>query len=287
MFMKNGLALLLVGAVQTRMQARALDLEASLARAIVNTSYQEPAAGELTRAKELFKHTLQGDQTVAELKTRWAESGFVLYELDPNGEPLWLVTEPTGKESGRGWYLFRANCQSNFALEAPHARNDIHTGIIGLRLFHAGPVRALAASTITRHRADMAHLDNTFFQAFTLAFSEACPTGLVLQLHGFESGNHSNIPADIVASAGTRSPEPWFADVVERLRRATSMRVLAYPRDTKILGANLNAQGGAVNKTRHCRFLHLEMTPELRERLARDQELRHAILNGLSGTQPR
>jgi hypothetical protein len=74
---------------------------------------------------------------------------------------------------------------------------------------------------------------------------------------------------------------------VDRLKQATAVRVLAFPRDTKALGAMLNAQGKELNKTRRCRFLHLEMTPELRQRLARDSELRHAVLDCLSVTQPR
>jgi hypothetical protein len=285
MHMKNGLALLLIGAVETRMQTMALDMEASLTRAIVNTTYQQPAQVELTQAQELFKHTLQGDRTAGDLRSGWARLGFAFHELTAEGEPLWLVCETPGNEGGRGWYLFRTKHQSNLALEAPHARNDVHTGLIGLRLFQAGTARALAASTITRYRADMAHLDNTYFQAFTRAFAEACPTGLVVQFHGFESGNHKNVGADILASAGTRSPQPWFEEVVDGLKQATAMRVLAFPRDTKILGAMLNAQGKELNRTGHCRFLHLEMTPALRERLARDPELRRAILESLSGIQ--
>lgn len=286
MHMKNGLALLLIGAVETRLQTMAFDVEASLTRAIVNTTYQQPAQVELTQAQALFKHTLQGDRTAGDLRSGWAGLGFEFHELTEEGEPLWLVCETPGHEGGRGWYLFRANHRSNLAFEAPHARNDIHTGIIGLRLFQAGKARVLAASTITRHRADMAHLDNTYFQAFTRAFAEACPTGLVVQLHGFETGNHKKIGADILASAGTRAPQPWFGEVVDRLKQATAMRVLAFPRDTKVLGALLNVQGKELNQTPHCRFLHLEMTPELRERLARDPELRRSVLECLSGIQP-
>ena len=286
MHMKNGLALLLAGAVQAPMEARALELESSLTRAIANTRYEQPAPSDLTQARELFKHTLLGDRPVAELKPGWYKLGFAFHEVTAEGEPMWLVSQPPDSESGGGWYLFRTNHQSNLAFETPHARNDVHTGIIGLRLFQAGTARVLAASTITRHRADMAHLDGTFFQEFTLAFAEACPTGLVVQLHGFESENHNNIAADILASARTKTPGPWFEDVAEKLKQATGVRVLAYPRDTKVLGGTTNTQGKALNQTPYCRFLHLEITPELRERMARDPELRRAVLNSVSVTQP-
>jgi hypothetical protein len=269
------------------MQSRALELESSLTRAIANTRYEQPAPSDLAQAKDLFKLTLLGERPAAELKTGWDKLGFSFHELTAEGEPMWLVSEPPGSESGGGWYLFRTNHQSTLAFETPHAKNDVHTGIIGLRLFRAGTARVLAASTITRHRADIAHLDDTYFQAFTLAFAEACPTGLVVQLHGFESENHNNIAADILASAGTKSPGPWLEEVVEKLKQATSVRVLAYPRDTKVLGGTTNAQGKMLNQTPHCRFLHLEITPELRERMARDQELRRAVLDSVSVTQPR
>jgi hypothetical protein len=284
MFMKTGLALLLAGTMQAPAQITTPDLEALLARAIINETYAPPTQAEFARAKELFGLTLRGDTPTPELKVRWAELGFGFYEIAADGKPLWLVCEPQGKESGRGWYLFRTNRESTLALEAPHARNDLHTGIISLRLFLAGDARVLAASTITRRTADMAHLDDTFFQAFTLAFAEACPTGLVFQPHGFESDNHTDAKADIIATAGTRSPGTWFGDFVQRLKKATSLIVLAYPQDVQELGALTNTQGQALNRG-HCRFLHVEFTKELRDRLTRDKELRRALLDCLSSAQ--
>lgn len=279
--------MLLIGSMPILMPARAVDLEACLTRAVTNKVYQAPTPAELTRAKELFERTLQSHWTDAELTTDWAALGFEFQEVATTEESLWLLSEPAGRESGRGWYLFRTDRQSSIAMEAPHARNDIHTGIIALRLFLAGQARVFAASTITRHRADMAHLDDSFFHAFTLAFAQACPTGLVVQLHGFDKRNHPTAEADFIASAGIRSPEPWLTDLVQQLKKATALPVLTYPHDTKQLGATLNAQGRALRQTRHCRFLHLEMSRELRERLTRDDELRRAILNCLSTANAR
>jgi hypothetical protein len=283
--MKTGLTLLLLGAMQAGAETTAPDLEAWLARAITNTNYRPPAQTDFTRAKELFGHTLTGDRPVTELKAGWEKLGFGFYEVATNGETLWLLSEPPGREFGRGWYLFRTNHQSTLALEAPHARNDVQTGIISLRLFLAGQARVLAAATITRYTADMAHLDDTFFHAFTLAFAETCPTGLVFQLHGFESNNHTNARADVIASTGSSSPGSWFTDAIQQFRTSTSLLVLAYPQDTKTLGATTNAQGQALHKAGRCRFLHLEFTKEVRDRLTRDPKLRRAILECLSAAQ--
>jgi len=279
--MKSELAILLIASMNLP-QAQALDLEACLTQAITNKVYQTPTPTELTRAQQLFRRTLQGHWTAAELTNDWAALDFEFREVATSDESLWLLTEPSGKSSGRGWYLFRTNCQSSIALETPHPRNDKHTGIIALRLFLAGQTRVFAASTITRHRADVAHLDNTFFQAFTRAFAETCPTGLVVQLHGFDTRNHPDTEAGIIASAGTHSPEPWLTDLVQQLNKATSLRVLAYPRDTRRLGATRNTQGRALRQTSTCRFLHLELSRKLRDRLTHDEELRRAILISVS-----
>jgi hypothetical protein len=287
MFVKSGTALLLTGSLQIAMQGQSVDLESGFTQVITNKSYVAPTLAELTRAKELFQRTLQDRRNGEELRTNWAALGLEFQEVATAKETLWLLSEPAGKENGRGWYLFRPNHQSSIALEAPHARNDIHTGIIALRLFLDGQARVLAASTITRHRADMARLEDTFFQAFTLAFAAACPTGLVVQLHGFEAGNHRSVQADIIASAGTRSPELWLTELALQLKKATSLPVLAYPNDTKVLGATLNAQGRALQKNGHCRFLHLEMSMELRERLTREDELRRTILDCVSASNRR
>ena len=287
MRLTTAITLLLIGVMNACTQTNAIDLEACLARVITNRNYQPPTPAELARARELFEHTLRGDRTAPELKKDWADAGFAFDEVVADKEVLWLVSEPAGKELGRGWYLFRTNRASTLALETPHAKNDVHTGMIGLRLFLAGQTRALATSTITRHRADMAHLDDTFFQAFTLAFAATCPTGLVIQLHGFESRNHDNAHADIIASAGTASPESWFSDLVQRLKLNTALVVLAYPHDIKELGGTLNAQGQALHKSGRCGFVHLEITEELRQRMTRDSQLRRAFLDALSVKQTR
>lgn len=277
---------LLIGSTHILVQVQAVDLETDLARAITNKVYQAPTQSELNQAADLFQRTMQGGWADhQELMRRWAALGFKFQNVATTNESFWLLSEPAGKEGGRGWYLFRTNSASSIIMEAPHARNDIHTGIIALRLFQTGQARVLAASTITRHRADMAHVDDTFFQAFTLAFAQACPSGLVVQLHGFDARNHSNASADIIASAGTDSPGGWLADFVQDLKNATSLPVQAYPRDTRLLGATLNVQGRALEQAGSCRFLHLEMSRELRERLIRDDELHRAILRCLTSAE--
>jgi len=283
MDMKTGIALLLVGAMHARGQTRALNLESSLAQAITNTTYHQPSLATLTRAKELFRHTLARDLPCAELKVGWSELGLHLSEIQSGEESLLLLTEPAGMETGKGWYLFRQSGEP-IALEAPHARNDVHTGLIAVRLFFAGKARVCACSTITRKRADMAHLEETFFQVLTQAFVQACPMGMIVQVHGFDTGNHGGVQTGIIASGGNRSPEAWLAAFVRQLRERTSLAVVAYPQETKQLGATRNAQSKAVRQSR-CRFLHLELSMDVRELLMRDEELQRAFLGCIERAQ--
>jgi hypothetical protein len=286
--MKTAMALLLsTGAAQAEPQIAVSDLELYLARAITNVNYQAPTSAEFNQARELFRHTLHGDRTAADLKPAWEKLGFRFSSVVVNGEPCWFIGEPAGKEFGRGWYLLRTNSESSIALEAPHAKNDIHTGTIGLQLFLADKIRAYGAATITRRSADMAHLDDTFFQAFTLAYADVCPTGLVVQLHGFETENHDNIRADIIATAGTRSPGPWLGEWIQQTRKTSSLTILGYPHDVTELGATQNSQADALRKNGNCRFLHLELTKELRDRLTRDTKLRRVVLDSLPSAQTR
>jgi len=285
MYAKMVLVLCFVLLTMSCIENSAVDLQAHISRAITNSSYRGPSAAEFDLAKELFKRTLSARNVTAELKTNWAKLGFELREVEQCGETFLLLAEPVGREEGRGWYIFRTNNTGKTAIQAPHARNDVRTGVIGLKFFLAGPCRAYAASTITRHRADVAHLEQTYFQAFTLAFAEVCPTGLVVQLHGFDPHQHKSIKGDIVASAGTNQPMPWLKELVEQLAKATSLTVLAYPDDTHQLGATTNAQAKALRSHPHCRFLHLEMTQQLRERLLNDEQLQRAFVNILLNFQ--
>ncbi|MCX7721525.1 MAG: hypothetical protein N2379_00485 [Verrucomicrobiae bacterium] len=261
-------------------------LHDELARAITNQSYRAPTEAEFAAAKELFKKTFKASGATPELKAEWGRLGFELREVSHGKEMFLLLAAPHGSDAGAGWYLFRVGKTAPVAIQTPHARNDVHTGLIGLELFLVGPFRAYAASTITRHKADMAHLDLTYFQAFTVAFAETCNTGMVVQLHGFDAARYKDISGQIVASAGTDKPLPWLGALTRRMAKATSLRVLAYPDDTRRLGGTTNAQATALRQHVHCRFLHLELSRELRDRLVKDKRLQREIVNVLADFDP-
>jgi hypothetical protein len=283
MLMKTGMTLLLVGAVNAPLQATTVDLDAALTTAIKNRAYALPEPPQLEQAKGLFQETFTRGQPFSELRMKWAGLGFELNEIAGRSEKYWLLRDHPGRQRGGGWYLFREGGSAQVCLQAPHARNDLETGLIALKLFSESGARALACSTITRHTADMAHLENTWFQAFTLAFAQVCPTGLVVQVHGFESSSHGELQADVVASAAQPSPGAWLENFANALSRKASLDVLVYPRDLKSrkLSGTQNAQARALRELSRCQFLHLEMSLRIRKQLRDDKQLRRILTDCL------
>jgi hypothetical protein len=279
--MKKPTAILLTGWVLFTFSAHAMALDTSLARAITNQVYFPPSPAEVAQATRLFQRTLLARSMAPDLADAWTAVGFEITEVAAAQETLWLLAEPSENERGRGWYLIRPHHAAPVALQAPHAKNDLHTGRIALQLFLSGNARVLAAATISRHEADMAHLDNTFIQALTLAFAESYPTGRVVQLHGFSAAKHPKARADMIVSAGTPSPQPWLALVDQTLTRTTALAVRSYPEEIQELGGTLNAQGRALRRVGETEFLHVELSKALRERLLTDEALLRAMMRAL------
>lgn len=181
-------------------------------------------------------------------------------------------------------FLFRPESAISLAWEAPHAKTDFHTGVIALELFMQGRARVAAWSTISRKKADMAHLSNTFFHSFTLAFAEDFPRGIVVQLHGFEDSKREAFAGgaiDLIMSSGKRRHPTWFDDTVKRLRQGQLAAIRVYPDDIRELGGTRNAQSLALMQRGHEGFLHLEMSPEFRKRLRNSESARAALIKCL------
>jgi hypothetical protein len=264
--------------------ARADGLATLLEAALDNKVYAEPAEQTLRSARALFKRMLLAPKASDELKESWAALGFDWVEIQHLGENLLWLCEKAGQEKGRGVYLFRPGSESFLAWQAPHAKTDIRTGDISLRLFLQSRARAAAWSTISRKQADMAHLTNTFFHSFTLAFAEACPRGILVQLHGFEEAKRQETapePFDLILSSGSRHHPDWFLDTVKRFRQSMAQAVRVYPDDTRELGGTRNAQSQALLQLGHPGFLHLEMSPAFRERLRQSAEARSTLIRCL------
>lgn len=244
--------------------------------------YHAPDADSFQQTQSLFAQTLAnpGDQNLTQA---WLNQGFSYQVVND----LYLLTD--AKARGAGGYLFRK--QGKACLQVPHRFHDRKTGDLGLALFLAGDYHALAWNTASRktpvsdsdQKADLAKRQNSYFQAFHLAWLNTQP-GPILQLHGFareKRKTEAGRQAHLILSNGTRFPSPWLRQAAAALTNAGFTGVALYGEQVNELGATTNVQARAARARNHP-FLHLELSAEARTALCKKtkQKALHQALRG-------
>lgn len=235
--------------------------------------YEPPAALELARAETLFARTLSREDGFAALEAGWAELGFVLLRVGEGSSAALVLMEAPGRQTGRGFYVFRDAPGPELAVQAPHAPSDLGTGQIALRLYRETRAAAGAWSTVHRREADLAHLASSHFHSFSLAFARAFPGGRLVQLHGFDAekaASSRDREAGLVVSDGTKRPGPPLRSAWQCLARGFSGLVRLYPVEIGELGGTTNVQARALRRLGYRGFVHLEMSRPFRQRLRED-----------------
>lgn len=248
--------------------------------------YRPTAEDELRQAELLFVRTLSQQEGQDDLQRGWTTVGMELLSIENKDETLWVIREQSSCKIGRGVYAVRVSKAQSLAIQAPHSGADRYTGEIALHLLQEGKAKAGAWRTVPRSKADLAHLDGTYFQAFTRAFAQVFPSGQIVQLHGFEQEKRvgrSVGEAEIVLSNGTTTPPARLTRVANCWKHALSVAVKRYPDEAKDLGATTNAQALLLHSLGHSGFLHVEMSEEIRAQLQRDPQLRAAWLHCVVG----
>jgi hypothetical protein len=248
--------------------------------------YRAPTQAELQRAEVLFLQTLTRQGTAPELQQAWATLGIELVQVHERQEAWWVLRERPERKIGRGFYVLRFAEVTAALIQAPHSGTDRYTGEIAFSLLCEGTAKAAAWRTVPRQQADLAHLEATYFQAFTRAFAQAFPSGTVMQLHGFEQEKRegrSAGDADIVLSNGTRTPSERLREIGQCWQHTLGVNGKRYPDDVKDLGATTNAQALLLHGMGHPGFLHIEMSARVRERLQQRKHERAIFLECLHG----
>jgi hypothetical protein len=261
-------------------------------------TYTEPRKEELAVAEKVFAGLFSAKRNLKEISDLAREIRFELTSFNEGGEELLALREMESDRRGRGMYVFRTENPIPLAIEAPHSDDDLHTGLLAELCFLETRAAATAWNTVrrdqpfdagTKAEADLAHLPDSVFVAFTRAFAAAYPKGVLLQLHGFsktERKSAAGSQADAILSGGTESPAAWIVDAAACLKERCGGVFSVYPRDVKELGATTNSEMKALRKVGHAGFLHVEMCLELRRRLKSSVELRKAFWRCLPEKQP-
>jgi hypothetical protein len=229
------------------------------------------------------------DTDLTDVRQSLEQAGFAWQWLD---DSLLMLTDRKG--TGLGHYLFRVDVGGgNLMLQAPHQFYDRHTGRLAIDLFLQSDARVLALNSAHRRlnisdrsgTADIAHLERTALNALTRAFGLNNPDGVVVQLHGFAAGKRTSEAgrrADVIVSSGQRWLQPQADRLAECFAATGRWQVRRYPLDIGELGGTTNTQGAALRRLGSSRFVHLELSRDLRERLIADA----ADFNALSACLP-
>ncbi len=248
-----------------------------------------PAANELAAARKLFDKLLAGKPD-DEIRADAAPLELVWEALDGANGEIWLLAEKAGARRGRGLLAIRRGGQNH--LQMPHSFSDEMTREIGLSLFLEGHFEAALWNTVPRRydyegdtvHADMAHLDGTYFNAFTAAWAAARPGKTLLQIHGFEESkrrSRSAANAAIILSSGERSPPDRLRRLRDCLANAGLGPIGLFGDTVSELGATTNAQARIVRLTgapRESPFVHMEIDRDLRRALRDEPDPRRRLL---------
>jgi len=275
--------------------AWASQLESLLNAANQQRVYRQPAPAELQHAERLFRQTLEG-APIAQLQGGWQTLGFNLQTVFENGSTFYVLAEAEDLRYGRGFYLFQPSPQLAVALQATHRFRDFHTGKLVLSLAAHYRVAAAAWNTVPRSfkqngrqaEADVAHLSNSYFLAFSRAFAAVYKTGYLMQVHGFAKRKRSTIAgaqADVIISSGSQAPSSAVLAASYCLKHMIPGVVHLYPQDVSELGGTMNTVGQALRQMGHDGFIHLELSKPMRERMLDQATLRHPILACLPPTR--
>jgi len=272
-------------------------------------TYKAPTSKELTEAEDLFRQHFKGH--FEENHTRqWKKLGFQAHAITQNDNNFFVIREHAKQRHGRGFFIFSPTRKPGLALQAPHRYHDRYTGEIALQLFINTPeIVAAAWNTTSRkttdknfNNADLAHLSQSYFTAFALAFSgentntitrtitrtitstttqtdsvSAMNMGNLIQLHGFAKEKRRTpqaSSADVIISSATNVPGKRILKISQCLKNTTPFNVRIYPWDVQELGGVTNTIASALRNTGSSAFVHIELNLATRKQLLNNATLR-------------
>ncbi len=278
-------AMLLIPGVLTLASAGSGSLGDLLKKAR-SDNYVVPAEEEIRQAEAGFRRWFAaGGHHEAEMSVEGAALNIPGLEPFALVEPgIVVLTERPDNRNGRGLFAARMEGGAPLMIQAPHQYYDLRTGTIARHLFLESPAVAAAWNTFHRyHRndSDLVHIPDSYLHALSRAFADLYSEGRILQLHGFSRANRETPAgrrAEAILSDGSDYPPENLARLTECLSQSLGIRALLYPRDVRELGATTNTLAADLRRRGFDGFVHLELDPGLRKRLASDAGARKLLV---------
>lgn len=252
-----------------------------------DTGFRAATRDDAAVAESVFFRLLTGRPAAGD-RDALAALGFIpsRVRLDAGGTAQ-VVADTPGDIAGRGYFLVGEDA-APLLVQAPHRFKDLDTGAILMEIAAAMPLRAAAWNVVPRRtpddrvrgEADLAHVDVSYFNAFTRAFARTHSNGVVIQLHGFATEKRrtrSGRRAAVIVSNGTETLAGPARRVRDCLARALPGPVMGYGEDVFELGATTNRNAAALRSIGFDRFVHVELSRDLRRRLLAEPRLRAAL----------
>lgn len=272
--------------------AQDVDLDARLASTFEEVSegarWRSPYAAERTALREATSLLVRdaqecGSQTIEAARRLLLPADFRLDEITSGSERVIVIREGTERR-GAGLYAIRCGPARPIAWQAPHAFFDLKTDDIARGLFVETGARVVMWNTVHRyeavpgesrsdpvHPADVTREFGSLFQTATVGLAAGDPTIRFAQVHGFARGTAT---WEVIVSTGDPdAPPAAIASALDPLLGEAA----AYGEDVEALGGTTNVQGQMLRELPGRRFLHVELSPDARERLITDAAARAAF----------
>ena len=209
---------------------------------------------------------------------------FVRFPWGERGAQLWSAVE------GGGAYVFRRRALSPVVVEVPHSFSDLKTFAIGLELYLRLSAKALLVSGTQRRTgcaeeaqfclSDVAHARTSAFHAVHRALIEGHPDRLVVAVHGF--AERKGDPLVVLSASKSRLALSGLAARLAQVLSAYSLRPVAtFPDEIDRLGGTTGTQAKHTASA-SARFMHLELSRDLREALVKSPALMSAFANAVA-----
>ncbi len=269
-------------------------------------TYQAPSAFERGQFATMASHIASGNLAAAD-----AIAGGLGYEVvnftDTDTANIYyhLREVTVGGKVSKGWgsYFYNPNKSRNALIQAPHIRHDTHSYDVATVAFQNTSVAALMFNGAHRNsggnnNADVAHLATSIFQTVHETWTTNVPYE-TWQIHGFNLGNHPNIPAgtDVVLSSGdggvsngVKVLDAAFENVsfigdAQSISHAYNTLPVNHPDNVAVnggvVGTAMDGLGGTTNvqgiytRSLGGEFIHIELEQSIRL----DQNLANDLLN--------
>jgi len=261
-----------------------------------DAQWRSPYAAERSALREvatLLGHDAEhcDDPTLKEAKGLLAATDFQL-EVMTEGDERILVVREGREKRGAGLFAMRCGPAEPLVWQAPHSLHDQKTGAIARILFAQGNARAVMWNTVHRYRstpkelksdpvhpADVTREQGSLFQAVTVGLAVGDPALRFAQVHGFAQ---ASAPYQVIVSTGDPQSPP---EAVATALQPVLGKAAAYGQEIESLGGTVNVQGEMLRDWPTTRFLHVELSPDARTRLATDGKVRARFAKAVSDTE--